>query len=138
MEACWEVTEACLAKMGASQGKLEAKMEASQEKTEAIAEHYKWEPCVKATHLLTTLQGWASDVLHGDPSGATYKETIWSLEDRFGNQHLVTLYRTQMKTRTQIITDPLPEFATVIKQLTCRAFPALHWTTFLGEHAGHS
>jgi hypothetical protein len=67
--------------MGASQEKLEAKMEASQEKTEAIAEHCKWVPRVKATHLLTALQGWASDVLHGDFSGVVYKEPILPLED---------------------------------------------------------
>lgn len=122
----------------ASLGKLETMMEASQEKTEAIAEHYKWVPCVRATHLLTTLEGWASDVLHGNPSRVTYKESIWPLEDRFGNQHWVTLYHTQLKTRMHIITDSLQEFAIAIKQLTSCAFPALPRTRFLGEHAGCS
>jgi hypothetical protein len=120
--------------MGASQEKLGAKMEASQEETEAVAEHYKWVPCIKDTHLLTTLQGQASDVLCGNPNGAMYKETMWALEDRIGNQHLVTLYSTQLKRRTQIIIDPLQEFATAIE----RAFPALHGTIYVGEQVGHS
>jgi hypothetical protein len=72
------------------------------------------------------------------PYGATYKETIWALEDRFGNQHLVTLYHTQLKARTKIITDLLQEFLTAIKQFNHDAFPALHGSTFVGEHAGHS
>jgi hypothetical protein len=62
----------------ANQEKLQAKMEENQEKIEAVAEHYMWEPHIKATRLLTAPECRASDVLHGVPEGATYKErTDW-------------------------------------------------------------
>lgn len=57
------------------------KIEAGQESIEATAEHCKWASCIKAMYLLTTLQDLASDVLHGDPKGVMYKETIGALED---------------------------------------------------------
>jgi hypothetical protein len=41
---------------------------------EAIAEPYKWVSCVKAMHMLTAPQGWASDVLHGAPKGPTLEK----------------------------------------------------------------
>jgi hypothetical protein len=53
-----------------NQEKLESKVEVNQEKIQAIMEHYKWVPRIKATHL-TTLQGRACIVLHGVPKGAT-------------------------------------------------------------------
>jgi hypothetical protein len=53
-------------------------------KFEAVVEHYKWAPYVKARHLLAALQGWASHVLHGVSNGAMYEETIEALEDHFG------------------------------------------------------
>jgi hypothetical protein len=63
------------------QEKFEVKTEANQEKVDTVVEPYKWAPCVKATHVLTALQGWACNVLHGAPKGATYKETIRATED---------------------------------------------------------
>jgi hypothetical protein len=57
------------------------KMEASHEKIKAVAEHYKWAPCVKAVYVLTALQGRASDVLYGDPKGGTYEESTEATED---------------------------------------------------------
>jgi hypothetical protein len=56
----------------------------------------------------------------------TYKETIRVTEDWFGDQHLVASYRNPLRTRTQLIGEPLWEFATAIEQLTHHAFPALH------------
>jgi hypothetical protein len=76
------------------------KMEANQEGTEAVAEHYEGVPCAEAT------QGWVSSVLHGDPKGGTYEETIRALEDRFGEQHLVIGYHNQLKIWTQDDGDP--------------------------------
>jgi hypothetical protein len=67
----------------------------------------------------------ASDVLNGVPKVATYEETIGALKGRFGNQHLVALYHTQLKTRTQIDGEPLHQFAITMK-LAHHAFPALH------------
>jgi hypothetical protein len=76
--------EAWLENMEANQEKLEAMVQANQEKMEAMAKHCKWVPCVKATHLLTTLQGWASDVLHGVPNRAMYEETIGHVRTDLG------------------------------------------------------
>jgi hypothetical protein len=75
--------EACLEDIGANQKKLKAKMETNQEKAEAVAEHYKRVQRVEATNLLTAQQDQASNVLHRDSKGATYKETNGALEDRF-------------------------------------------------------
>jgi hypothetical protein len=77
MKACQEVTEACLEKRETNQEELEA----NQEKIEAVAEHCNQAHCLKATHILTTLQGWASDVLHRVSKGVTFKETNGALED---------------------------------------------------------
>jgi hypothetical protein len=44
-------------------------VKSSQEKLEAMTEHHKWTPYIKATHLLTTLQGLTFDVLHEVPKG---------------------------------------------------------------------
>lgn len=63
--------------MEANQGKLETNLE----KREAITKHYKCIPHAEATHLLTSLQGQASSVLHGVPKGATCEETIGVCED---------------------------------------------------------
>jgi hypothetical protein len=102
--------EVWLEKMEANQEKLETKMkaytdnmEANQEKfdvteIEAVAEHYNRAPCVKATHLFTSLQGRVSGVLHADTKGATYGET-GSL-DQFGDQNLAVGYCSQRKTWT--------------------------------------
>jgi hypothetical protein len=109
MMACLEVMEICLEKMEATmkagQEQMRAKIKNGMEKmkateSEAIAEHYEWEPCVKATHLPTALQDWAPDELHGAPRGVMYGETIRVLEDQFGDQHLATEYCNHLKTRT--------------------------------------
>jgi hypothetical protein len=42
-----------------------------------------------------------SDLLHGVPKRATYKENLEALKDRFGDQHLGAAYRNQLITRTQ-------------------------------------
>jgi hypothetical protein len=70
MEAYLEKTEA-----------NEEMLEANQEKIETMAEHNKWVSCIRATHLLTILQGLDSYVLHGVSKGVTYEEIIGALED---------------------------------------------------------
>jgi hypothetical protein len=59
----------------------------------------------KSVYLITTLQGRATDMLHGVPKEAAYEETFETLEDRFGDQHLVTAYRSQLNTRTQSVEE---------------------------------
>jgi hypothetical protein len=77
------------------------KMKVHQEKTEAGVEHYNWAPHIKATHLLTTLQGRASYVLHGDPKGETDEETTRHLRTNLGTSYLATGHHNQLKTQTQ-------------------------------------
>jgi hypothetical protein len=57
---------------------------ANQEKIEAIAVHYNWAPGVKATHVLATLHGQASHVLHEAPKGVTYKGAVDHLRTDLG------------------------------------------------------
>lgn len=44
---------------------------------------------------------WATNVLHEDPKGATYDETLEALDDRFGDHHLVTAYQSHLEARNQ-------------------------------------
>jgi hypothetical protein len=66
--------EACLGKMEADQEELEA----NQERILVVSEHYEGVPHMKAMHVLTALQGQASDVLH------EVEEAIGKTDDRFG------------------------------------------------------
>jgi hypothetical protein len=84
---------------------------------ETIAEHNRWMPREKATYLIAALQGRACDVVQWVPAGATYEESIETLEDRFGDQHLAAAYRSQLNARTQIAGESPQEFATAIEQL---------------------
>jgi hypothetical protein len=44
------------------------------------------------------MEGWAADVLYGNPRNATYKETLQGLEDRFEDQHFAAAFHSQLKT----------------------------------------
>jgi hypothetical protein len=92
---------------------------------ETVAEHNCWTQQGKYTYLITALQGRAADVLHGIPTSATYNETLQALEDRFGDHHVATVYRSQLKARTHRAGESLREFATAIEQLAYRAYPTL-------------
>jgi hypothetical protein len=63
---------------------------------------------------------WALDVLH---EGVTYVEANGVLEDRFGGQYLVSVYRTQPRTQIQYDGESLQESGIAIRQLTQHAFP---------------
>jgi hypothetical protein len=76
-------------------------------------------------YLITTLKGWAADVLHGTPKNATYQETLQALEDRFGDQQFATLFYSQLKTRTQRAGESLRDFATAVDRLAHGAYPTL-------------
>jgi hypothetical protein len=92
---------------------------------ETVAEHNFWMRQEKSTYLIAALQCRATDVLHGVPKGATYNETLESLEDRFGDQHLAAAYCSQQKLRNQGVGEFLQEFATAVEQLAHRTYPAL-------------
>jgi hypothetical protein len=42
----------------------------------------------KSTQFITALHGLATDVLHGDPKGATYEEIFEAVENRFWTSRL--------------------------------------------------
>jgi hypothetical protein len=86
------------------------KSKVSQER-EAVVGYYDRAPHVKAIQVLAALQDQASNIQHEIPKGATY-ETIKTVENNFGAQHLATVYRSQLQTRTQRVGESLQEFAT--------------------------
>jgi hypothetical protein len=104
---------------------------------EAVAEHYKWAPCVKATHLVAALQGWDSNVLHRVNKEAMYEKTTEALKGHSVEQHLATVYHTQLKTRTKIIGESLQGFTTTVEQLAHRAYPAYPRSRFTGKQTRH-
>jgi hypothetical protein len=61
-------------------------------------------------HLITALQGWATDMLQGIPNGMTCGETLQALKT---------------VSRTQRVGEVLQEFATTIERVASRAFPSL-------------
>jgi hypothetical protein len=72
--------------------------------------------------LITTVQSRATDLLHGGPKGATYKESLEALEDRFGDQHLAAANRSQLKQGCRRI---LPRICHNRRTAAHRAYPAL-------------
>jgi hypothetical protein len=92
---------------------------------ETVAERNCWMRQKKSIYLITALQGRDTSVLHGVPKGATYEETPGALEDRFGDQHLATAYRSELKTRTLDVGESLQEFDTAVKHLATS--PTLHY-----------
>jgi hypothetical protein len=59
---------------------------------QTVAEHNCRMQQEKSTYLITTLQGRATDVLHGVPKEATYEKTLEALEDLFRDQHLAAAF----------------------------------------------
>jgi hypothetical protein len=92
---------------------------------EAVAEHICWTRQERSTYLIAALHGRATDVLHEDPKGETFDETLEALEDRFGDQHLAAAYRSQLKIRTQGFGESFQEFVTAVKQLA--HLPTTHY-----------
>jgi hypothetical protein len=58
----------------------------SRRQFETILQHNYWTRQLNSTYLITALQGRDTDVFHEVPKGATYEETLETLEDRFGDQ----------------------------------------------------
>jgi hypothetical protein len=132
MKACLKKMEAMIkarqeqrkAEMKAHREEMKAMMRAWLEKVEAkLGTNQEKIERAEATHL-TTMQNYASDVLHGDTKGVTYMETIRATGDRLGDQQLAIGHCNQLKTRTQDDGESWQEFS--IKLLTPCAFPTLH------------
>lgn len=68
-------------------------------------------------HLLTIPQGRASDVLHGVPKECHVRRIL---------EYLTPVYHAHLKTMTQLIGEPIQEFAIVIEQRAHCALPSLH------------
>jgi hypothetical protein len=79
----------------ADQEEMRAKIMADLEEMKATQEMTEY---TKDMHVLTTLQGQASDILPRDTKEVTYKETIGALEDRFWDQQLAAGCRNELKT----------------------------------------
>jgi hypothetical protein len=75
--------------------------------------------------LITAPKGRAADILYGIPKKRSYEETLQVLQDRFGHQNFAAAFRSQLKTRTQRAGESIQGFATVVEQLTHRAYPTL-------------
>ncbi|GBN76737.1 hypothetical protein AVEN_121823-1 [Araneus ventricosus] len=79
-----------------------------------------WTDFVKASQLVASLRGSATEVLQGIPSDKlTDLTTIEkALESRFGDSHLTQFYRTGLKTRSQKPGESLQELAADVERLT--------------------
>jgi hypothetical protein len=64
-------------------------------------------------------------MLHGVPKEETYEETSEALKDCFEDQHLATVYHSQLKMWTQGVGESLQEFAPAVKQMAHRAYTTL-------------
>jgi transcriptional regulator of heat shock response len=64
----------------------------------------------------------ATHILHGVPTGATYKEFSAVPEKFYGDHQLEAAIHTQLKRRTTRIKESLQESATVINHLARCAF----------------
>jgi ribosomal protein S19 len=65
------------------------------------------------------------------------EKTIKVLEGRSMNQHLATVYHTQLKIRTKIIGESLQEFTTTIEQLAHHTYHAYPRSRFTGKQTRH-
>jgi hypothetical protein len=88
---------------------------------ETAAEHNYWTCQNKSTYLITALQGWATDMLHGVPKSTAYEETWRSTSETSTLPPRIS----QLKTRTQGVTESSQEFTTAIEQLAHSTYPTL-------------
>jgi hypothetical protein len=97
---------------------------AFQRQFKTVAEHNCCTRLEKCTYLII-LQGRPTNMIYGVPKGATFEETLKTLEALCRNQLLAAAYRSQLKTRIQGVGESLQEFATAIEQLAHLIYPAL-------------
>ncbi|GBN05127.1 Retrovirus-related Pol polyprotein from transposon 17.6 [Araneus ventricosus] len=83
-----------------------------------------WNNFVKASQLVTSLRGSATEVLQGIPSdNLTDLTTIENaLEARFGDSHLTQFYRTELKTRRQKPGENLRVLAADVERVMSLAY----------------
>ncbi|XP_055871211.1 uncharacterized protein LOC129923598 [Biomphalaria glabrata] len=91
---------------------------------EAAAKVNKWgSEEEKATALVLALRGKASEVLQSIPNQQDYAVLVQAMELRYGDEHLQEVYRVQLKTRQQRVSETLQELKTDIERLAHLAYP---------------
>ena len=92
---------------------------------EAAAVQNNWTPNEKSAHLLSVLQGKASDILHTMPTEAMYEDIVRALRDRFGDHQQAAAYWLQFKARVKMSGETLQEFTATVQELAHRALVGL-------------
>uniref|UniRef100_A0A2C9KZC3 Uncharacterized protein n=1 Tax=Biomphalaria glabrata TaxID=6526 RepID=A0A2C9KZC3_BIOGL len=76
----------------------------------------------KATALVLALRGKASEVLQSIPNQQDYAALVQAMELRYGDEHLQEVYRVQLKTRQQRVSETLQELKMDIERLAHLAY----------------
>jgi hypothetical protein len=90
---------------------------------EAAAEANRWTTEEKATALILSLRGQASELLQTVSDQQDYSTLVRALELRYGDEHLQEVYKVQLKNRQQKSGETLQELAADIERLTHLAYP---------------
>jgi hypothetical protein len=84
---------------------------------DTMVEHNDWTPCNKAAYLIAALNEPAAHILYDVPTGVMYEEVTVALENRYSDHHLDEAFHTQLKRRTQLVSEFLQEFVAIIDDL---------------------
>ena len=85
-----------------------------------------WDEETKALELATSLRGTAQSILTDlDPDKRTdYQSLVSALSARFEPEHQADMYLAEIRTRTRLKSEPLPELGQVMKRLARYALPS--------------
>ena len=94
---------------------------------ETAAQVHNWTKSQKASKLSLSLRGDALRVLQTIPleERSHFDQLVGRLEMRFGQKHLVELYRSELKNRVQKEKESLQEFEGDIVRLVKMAYPTI-------------
>jgi hypothetical protein len=88
---------------------------------ETVEEHSYRTPREKATYPIAAFNELTVHILHGIPTGATYKKFVEGLENQYGDHLLEAAFHSQLKRRIQFVGESLLEIATAIEYVAHRA-----------------
>jgi hypothetical protein len=100
---------------------------------QAAANKNDWISREKAAHLLTLLQGQATDIMHNVHIGTACEDIVWNLKGRYGNHQLAAAYWSQLKARMQLSSESIQEFAAPGEQFAHRPLSGYLWTSSRGR-----
>ena len=85
-----------------------------------------WDEETKALELATSLRGTAQSILADlDPDKRTdYQSLVSALSARFEPEHQADMYLAEIRTRTRLTSESLPELVQVMKRLARYALPS--------------